>query len=216
MEFADFLSRGVPPIVAILRGVRPEEATDIGHALVDAGIRLIEVPLNSPEPLQSIARLHATLGNEASIGAGTVLSAEAVDTVASAGARFIVMPNTDVSVIRRTLALGLEPMPGFFTATEAFAAVGAGAKRLKLFPANSSAPEHIKSLRDVLPPDIQIWAVGGTGAANMAQWLQQGATGIGVGGGLYRPGATPETIGRRARDLVAAWKTTTTGKATTT
>ena len=208
MRIEDLLSTGMPPIVAILRGLRPDEAIDIGGALVDAGIRLIEVPLNSPQPSQSISSLQRAFGNEALIGAGTVLSPGSVDEAANAGAQFVVTPNTDPAVIRHVLNRGLEPMPGFFTAREAFAAVGAGAVRLKLFPANSSAPNFIKSLREVLPSGIQIWPVGGTGAANIARWLEQGARGIGVGSDLYRAGDAAELVSRRARELVAAWQAT--------
>jgi 2-dehydro-3-deoxyphosphogalactonate aldolase len=205
MSIEDLMGTGVPPIVAILRGIRPVEALEIGGALMDAGIHLIEVPLNSPEPLLSISALQTVFGNRAMIGAGTVVSCDGVDAAADAGARFIVTPNTDPDVIRRAVARGLEAMPGFFTASEAFAAMGAGARRLKLFPASSSPPGHIKALREVLPPDVQIWAVGGTGAANIATWIEHGVFGIGVGGGLYRPGDSTELVGRRARDLVAAW-----------
>jgi 2-dehydro-3-deoxyphosphogalactonate aldolase len=205
MKLDPLLQQGVAPIVAILRGLRPAEAVDLGRALVTAGVRIIEVPLNSPKPLQSIALLQQTFGADALIGAGTVLAASEVEAVAKTGAGFIVTPNTDPAVISHAVALGLEPMPGFFTASEAFAALRAGATRLKLFPASSADAGHVKALRDVLPSETQIWAVGGTSAGNFVQWLERGVTGIGVGGSLYKPGDPATLVGERARALVAAW-----------
>ena len=188
-----------PPIVAILRGVKPDEVVAIAKALVDAGIRAIEVPLNSPEPLESIRRLAAR----------TVLTPQAVDDVAAAGGKLIVTPNTDPEVIARAVALGLTAMPGFATPSEAFAAVKAGAKALKLYPASSFGPSHIKAVKDVLPKDILVYAVGGVGAANLEPWLKAGVAGIGVGGELYRPGDTPEQVGHKATALIAAWNAQT-------
>ena len=153
-----------PPIVAILRGVKPDEILDIAAALVDAGVQAIEVPLNSPDPLVSIEKLCAAFGDKALCGAGTVLSAEAVDDVAKVGGKLIVTPNVDPDVIRRAVALGLTAMPGFATPTEALAAVKAGAKALKLFPAGTFGPGHIKAVKDVLPKDVLVYAVGGVGA----------------------------------------------------
>jgi 2-dehydro-3-deoxyphosphogalactonate aldolase len=205
MNIESALGDGAAPIVAILRGIHPLETADIARALIDAQIRIIEVPLNSPEPLESIARLRSSFDDVAAIGAGTVLDCDSLAAAANAGARFIVAPNTDPAVIHSAIARGLDPMPGFFTATEAFAALRAGARRLKLFPASSSAPEHVRSLRDVLPAGTEIWAVGGAGAANIARWIESGAAGLGVGAGLFRSGDAASTVGRRARDLVAAW-----------
>jgi len=194
-----------PPIVAILRGVKPDEVVAIAEALVDAGVRAIEVPLNSPEPLESIRRLCEAYGDVALCGAGTVLTAQAVDDVAAAGGKLIVTPNTDPEVIARAVALGLTAMPGFATPSEAFAAVKAGARALKLYPASSFGPSHIKAVKDVLPKDILVYAVGGVGSANLEPWLTAGVAGIGVGGELYRPGHTPDEVGRRAAALIAAW-----------
>lgn len=194
-----------PPIVAILRGVKPDEILDIAAALVAAGIKSIEVPLNSPDPLESIGKLCDAFGDQALCGAGTVLSAQAVDDVASVGGRLIVTPNTDPEVIARAVALNLTAMPGFATPSEAFAAVKAGAKALKLFPAGTFGPGHIKAIKDVLPKDILVYAVGGVGAANLEPWRTAGVAGIGVGGELYRPGYTAEEVGARAAALVAAW-----------
>lgn len=194
-----------PPIVAILRGVKPSEIVDIAAALVAAGIQGIEVPLNSPDPLESIGKLCAEFGEQALCGAGTVLSPQAVDDVAGVGGKLIVTPNTDADVIRRAVELGLTAVPGFATPSEAFTAVKAGAKALKLYPASSFGPGHIKAVKDVLPKDIQVYAVGGVGAANLEPWRAAGVAGIGVGGELYRPGYTAQEVGQRAAALVAAW-----------
>jgi 2-dehydro-3-deoxyphosphogalactonate aldolase len=202
----ELLARAAPPLIAILRGVRPEEVVDIGLALVDAGLAIIEVPLNSPEPLLSVQRLSAAVPSEVLVGVGTVLSASAVDEAAAAGARLIVAPNTDTTVIGRSLQLGLDVVPGMMTASEAFAACAAGARHLKLFPASSVGTSHLKALFDVLPRDCRVWATGGTHAGNLAEWLRAGATGIGVGGALYRPGASALEVGKRAAELVATWR----------
>ena len=193
------------PLIAILRGVKPDEAVAIGHALVEAGIDRIEVPLNSPDPLQSIAALASVLGDQAQIGAGTVTRAEEVDRVAAAGGRLIVSPNTDAEVIARTRALGLDSVPGVFTATECFAALKAGADALKVFPAFKLGVDGLKALRDVLPPRTRVYAVGGVGAGDMAAWRQAGADGFGIGSALYRPSDGPEVVARKARALTAAW-----------
>ncbi|RVT44003.1 2-dehydro-3-deoxy-6-phosphogalactonate aldolase [Sphingobium algorifonticola] len=200
------LADGAPPVMAILRGVRPDEAVAIGTALVAAGIRLIEVPFNSPEPERSIRALAQALGDVAAIGGGTVLSAEMVDTLVAAGGRFMVSPNSDPAVIACACARGLEAMPGCLTPTEAFAALGAGARRLKLFPGSAFGPAYIGTLRDVLPAGTGLWAVGGVGAANLAEWRARGIDGIGVGGALYRPGDDAATVGARAAALVTAWR----------
>ncbi|MGK2908472.1 MAG: 2-dehydro-3-deoxy-6-phosphogalactonate aldolase [Sphingobium sp.] len=205
MTIDEALAAGAPPIMAILRGVRPHEAVAIGRALVEAGIRLIEVPFNSPDPDLSVAAMAAALGNEAAIGGGTILSTDMVDRLNDAGGHFMVSPNSDPVVIAHAVRVGLEAVPGFLTPTEAFAAIGAGARRLKLFPGSVFSPTYLASLRDVLPGDVGLWVVGGVGAANLAEWCAQGAAGIGVGGSLYRPGDDVETVRARARDLVAAW-----------
>ena len=197
---------GILPLVAILRGIRPEEVLEVGAALNEAGIGAIEVPLNSPSPLESIARLAGKLGERCLCGAGTVLRAADVDAVLAAGGRLIVTPNTAPAVIARAVALGLTVMPGFATATEAFAALDAGARMLKLFPAASYGPAHLKALRDVLPREVATFAVGGVGASNLTPWRQAGCAGLGVGGDLYRPGHSPGEVHRRALALVAAWR----------
>lgn len=205
----DLLAGGAPPIVAILRGVRPGEVAAIGHALVKAGVRLIEVPLNSPEPFEGIAALAAAVGEAAVVGGGTVLDAGDVGRVAAAGGTLIVSPNTQAEVIARAVALGLTPMPGFMSPTEAFAAIRAGARRLKLFPAGALGVAHLKAVREVLPRAIETWAVGGAGATNLGEWLAAGAAGIGVGGSLYRAGDGAAVVGARAAELVAAWRALT-------
>lgn len=206
MDIDTLLAGGAPPIVAILRGLRPDEAPAIGAALVEAGLRIIEVPLNSPEPFESIAQLQAAHGALGCIGAGTVVDAASLDRLAGTGARLMVSPNTDPALIARALAAGLEPMPGFLTPTEAFLAVGAGARRLKIFPSTSFGAGYVRALRDVLPQDVGLWAVGGAGAANLHEWLAAGCEGIGVGSALFRPGDDAATVGARARELVAAWR----------
>ncbi len=206
MTIDDLLADGAPPVVAILRGIRREEALPVAAALVDAGIRLIEVPLNSPDPFDSIRAIQDRFGDRAAIGAGTVLDPASVDTLAATGSRIMVTPNTDATIIARAVALGLEPMPGFVTPSEAFAAIGAGARRIKLFPAVALGPSYLKAIREVLPKHVRVWAVGGTGAANIGEWLGAGAEGIGVGGALYRPGDDAATVSGKATALVAAWR----------
>lgn len=198
------LAEGAPPLVAILRGIRPAEALGVTAALVEAGIRMIEVPLNSPDPFASIAAMQASFGNRALIGAGTVLDVNAVEALATTGARLLVTPNTDPEVIARGIAHRLEVMPGCLTPSEAFAAIGAGARRLKLFPAGAMGPTYLKALREVLPREVGVWAVGGVDAANAGEWLAAGAQGLAVGGSLYRPGDEPEAISAKAAALIAA------------
>jgi 2-dehydro-3-deoxyphosphogalactonate aldolase len=192
------------PIVAILRGVKPDEALDHVAALKDAGIRIVEVPLNSPEPLQSIHRIAETFGHELVCGAGTVLSVERVSAVAEVGGRIIVSPDVRKDVIHVALNQGLTPMPGFGTATEAFQAYDAGARYLKLFPASTYGPGHVKALKAVLAADAVILAVGGAGPSNMAEWWEAGARGFGLGSDLYKPGQTPDVTAEKARAAVEA------------
>ncbi len=198
------LAEGAPPLVAILRGLVPGEAVEIAAALVEAGVRMIEVPLNSPDPFESIAAIQAEFGNIAAIGAGTVLDIPSVERLAALGARLMVTPNTAPDVIARGVALGLEVMPGFMTPSEAFAAIGAGARRLKLFPAGSLGPQHLKAIGEVLPREVGIWAVGGVSTANLADWFAAGAQGVAVGGSLFRPGDAPAEVARKAGDMISA------------
>jgi 2-dehydro-3-deoxyphosphogalactonate aldolase len=199
------LDAGAPPVVSILRGVTSAEVVEIGAARVAAGIRIIEVPLNSPDPFASIEALQAEFGNEALIGAGTVLDAASVERLAQTGAKLMVAPNTDAAVIARAIELRLEPLPGFVTPSEAFAAIAAGASRLKLFPASSFGPAYLRALREVLPADIGVWAVGGVDAANLAEWIGAGAEGVALGGSLYRPGTSAADVAAKAMRVVAAW-----------
>lgn len=191
------------PVVAIIRGVRPGEVLDIAGALFDAGVRGVEVPLNSPDPIDSIRRLGEVFGDRMICGAGTVLKPAQVDEVAKAGGRIIVSPNTQVDVIRRAVELGLDPAPGFGTASEAFTALEAGARHLKLFPAVSFGPNHIRQLKAVLPPEAVVWAVGGAGADNMADWWAAGARAFGLGSDLYKPGQTASETADKAARVVA-------------
>ncbi len=206
MMIDELLRAGTVPVVAILRGLPPGDSIDVGRALIDAGIRIIEVPLNSPAAHTSIGRLCREFGTDALVGAGTVLSSVEVDSVAAAGGRLIVSPHTDATVIRRAVSLGLECLPGFMSPTEALTAIGAGARRLKLFPAKGLGVAHLKALRDVLAPNIGVWPVGGAGAHDIAQWLHAGAKGIGVGAALYGPGDTAERVRGRALALRTAWR----------
>jgi 2-dehydro-3-deoxyphosphogalactonate aldolase len=198
------LTNGTSPVVAILRGVKPEEAVSIGTALVSAGVSLIEVPLNSPQPFDSIARLVNALGSRATIGAGTVLDCAEVAELARIGAQLVVSPNCDPAVIAASLATGMTPMPGVMTPSEAFSAIKAGATRLKLFPAGSISPAHCRALREVLPPGTGVWAVGGIDAGNLGSWFDAGCEGIGLGGSLYRPGDTPDEVRTKAEKIIAA------------
>lgn len=192
------------PLVAILRGIRPEEAIAVGEALFAAGFRILEVPLNSLSPLQSIRRLADAFAGRALVGAGTVLNLAAMEAVAQSGGELIVMPHADPHIVRAAKERGLMAMPGFATPTEAFAVIDAGADALKLFPAEGASPAVLKALRAVLPPDIPVLPVGGINAANMAPWVAAGAAGFGLGSSLYQPGLTAAEVGQRGRDLIAA------------
>lgn len=193
------------PVVAIVRGVRPDEALDHAQALFDAGVRGVEVPLNSPDPIDSIRKLAQAFGDRMAVGGGTVLTAERVEAIAAAGGRIVVAPNTSRSVIGRAVALGLDPAPGFATATEAFSALDAGARHLKLFPAATYGPGHLRQLKAVLPSAAMVWAVGGVGPDSMADWWAAGARAFGLGGEIYRAGqAVGETAAKAARVVAAA------------
>jgi 2-dehydro-3-deoxyphosphogalactonate aldolase len=192
------------PVVAIVRGIRPEEAVDHAQALYEAGVRGVEVPLNSPDPMESIRRVAEAFGDRMVTGAGTVLHADQVDEVARVGGRIIVSPNTSCEVIRRAVELKLDPAPGFATATEAFRAIEAGAKHLKLFPAVTYGPTHLKQLREVLPPETVVWAVGGVGADDVAAWWAAGARAFGLGGSIYKRGQSVAETAEKAAKVMAA------------
>ena len=204
MTIDELLEAGAPPVIAILRGVHPGEVAAIGAALVESGVRMIEVPLNSPDPFASIAALQTELGGEALIGAGTVIDTGSVDRLAETGAGLLVAPNTDPRVIARGLEQGLEVMPGVLTPSEAFAAVQAGARRLKLFPALAHGAAYIGALRDVLPANIGLWAVGGVDEDNIGKWIVAGAEGVALGGALYKPGRSAAEVRAEAQRLLAA------------
>lgn len=193
------------PIIAILRGIRPAEAEAVGHALINAGIDRIEVPLNSPDPLESIRTLADAFGERALVGAGTVLTPEQVEAVSGAGGKLIVSPNYDAEVITRTVGLKMQSWPGVYTPTEAFAALKAGASGLKLFPGVTAGPAGLAALRPVLPPGTLVFAVGGAGPENFGQWIKAGADGFGIGSALYKSGMDLAEIADRAAQLVAAY-----------
>jgi 2-dehydro-3-deoxyphosphogalactonate aldolase len=205
MELSQFLTRS--PLVAILRGVRPEEAEAIGAALERAGIVIVEVPLNSPQPLDSIARLARAYGDRLLIGAGTVMTPTQVGEIAAAGGRLIVTPHADPRITRAAKQLGLLAVPGFFTPAEAFAMLEAGADALKLFPAEAASPAVLRALRAVLPSGTMVLPVGGIDAGNIPAWRAAGAAGFGIGSAIYKPGDTPDIVATKARSLIAATHT---------
>lgn len=192
-------------IIAILRGIRPPEAVEICEALVRAGITRIEVPLNSPAPLDTIAAAARRFHEVAEIGGGTVLTPDEAVAVKDAGGHFIVSPDCNPEVIARTLEIGLASYPGVFTATEALAAIRAGAFGLKIFPASVLGPGGIKALMAVLPPHVPVFAVGGAAPENFAAYAAAGCTGVGLGTSLYRPGLTAKEVRARADEAVAAY-----------
>jgi 2-dehydro-3-deoxyphosphogalactonate aldolase len=193
------------PLVAILRGLRPDEAVATGRVIAGAGFRMLEVPLNSPQPMDSIALLADALGDDVLVGAGTVMTPAQVGAVASAGGRLIVMPHADAAVIRAAKAAGLLCVPGVATPTEAFAALAAGADALKLFPAEQSAPAVLKAWRAVLPREVPVLPVGGIAPDAMAPWVAAGAAGFGIGSALYAPGRSLDDTASRARAFAQAW-----------
>ena len=196
----------VLPLIAILRGIRPDEVISVGWALFEAGFRLIEIPLNSPEPLESIRRLAAELGDRAAVGAGTVLQAAHVTEIAAAGGTLIVSPNANPEVIRATKTAGLLSFPGVATPTEGFAALEAGADGLKLFPAEQLGPAVVKAWRAVFPADVPLVPVGGITPDNMRDFVAAGASGFGLGSAVYKPGQTAGQVGAAAAAHVAAWR----------
>jgi 2-dehydro-3-deoxyphosphogalactonate aldolase len=191
------------PLIAIIRGIKPDEAEAVGDAIFDAGIRIIEIPLNSPDPLKSIEKLAAKFGDRALVGGGTVLKVGDVANVRAAGGHLIVAPNAAADVIAATASEGLVSMPGYFTPTEAFAALDAGATALKLFPAEGASPSVLKAQLAVIPKDVPIFAVGGISPDNMQPWRDAGASGFGLGSGLYKPGQSAAETAEKARAYVA-------------
>ncbi len=200
----DFLTE--LPLIAILRGVKPENAEAVGYALVEAGFRIIEVPLNSPEPFRSIERLAKSMPGNVLVGAGTVLDPEQVNGIRDVGGRLIVMPHADLDVIRRAKEQDLICTPGVATPTEAFAALKAGADAIKIFPAEAIPPAVVKAWRAVLPKDALVLPVGGIKPDNMKPYVEAGANGFGLGSALFTPAMSPEEIGRKARDFATAWQ----------
>jgi 2-dehydro-3-deoxyphosphogalactonate aldolase len=193
-------------VVAILRGVRPDEVQGVAEALIEGGIAVIEVPLNSPQPFHSIQRLARTHGAQVRVGAGTVLSADDVERAADAGATLVLAPNFDAAVVQRTVQRGLFSMPGVATPSEGFAALAAGAHGLKLFPGEMLGPPVMKSWRAVFAPDTPMYAVGGVGENNIAAYKAAGARGVGIGSSLYAPGVERVELTRRARLLLQRWQ----------
>ena len=194
----------VIPIIAILRGITPAQCASVGDALYRAGVRTIEVPLNSPDAFTSISTLRTHLAAECVVGAGTVLSVTDVQRVHEAGGQLVVAPNVDVEVIRCALELGLEVLPGFATPTEAFQAIHAGATRLKLFPASTYGPQHVRALRAVLPRNVEVFPVGGVDASQIPAWLAVGANGFGFGSELFKTSFDVPTIESKALEIMRA------------
>lgn len=195
------------PLVAILRGIEPEQAEAVGQALLDAGLRIIEVPLNSPHPAESIRRLQSAFGDKAVIGAGTVLTREDVELVAAIGGRLIVSPHFDADVVRSTIERGLTSLPGVMTPSELFAARALGAQAVKLFPAEMIPPQAVKALRAVVPRAQKLLPVGGITPDNIAAYRAAGADGFGIGSALYAPGRSADDVGERARLFMRALRT---------
>lgn len=193
------------PIIAILRGVKPAEAVGIAGVILAAGIDKIEVPLNSPSPFDSINAIVKAYGDQALIGAGTVLTTAQVKQVRSAGGQLVVSPNCDPAVIAATIAEGMQSWPGVFTPSEALAALQAGATGLKLFPGDMAGPKGLKAMRAILPLGTQVYAVGGAAPDNFSKWIEAGADGFGIGSAIYKPGDTTETVAAKAQAIVAAF-----------
>lgn len=196
------------PLIAVLRGVRSDEVEAVGGALQRAGVRIAEVTMNSPEPLASIAALSRAFAGALVTGSGTVRTIAEVEATAAAGGTIVVSPHMDAQVIRRSLNKGLTPLPGVFTPTEVFAAIDAGARYLKLFPASTCGPEHYAAIKAVLPSNVRVLAVGGIGPADMPAWRAVGVHGFGLGSDLFKPGRTAEEVFDRASAAVAAFRGT--------
>ena len=193
-------------IIAILRGIAPEDVDAIGEALFAAGVRIVEVPLNSPEPFDSIARLARRFAGRMVVGAGTVLDEPSVDRVKAAGGEITVAPDCNPAVIMRAIAHGMVPLPGVFTPTEAFTAVRAGASHLKLFPAEAASPVTVKAWKAVLPRHARLYAVGGVTPFNIKAWWDAGCSGFGIGSNIYKPGMSADDVRKAADSFVAAWR----------
>ncbi len=195
------------PLVAILRGITSGEALSVGERIVAAGFKVLEVPLNSPEPFESIRLMVDAFGKDAIVGAGTVLKVEDVDRLADVGGQICISPNTNPAVIKRAKALGMISFPAFFTATEAFTAIDAGADALKLFPAELAGTKGLKALKAILPKNMPVFPVGGVEPGNMKEYLDVGAAGFGIGSSVYKPGDTAEIAFAKAKAFTDAWAT---------
>jgi 2-dehydro-3-deoxyphosphogalactonate aldolase len=193
-------------VIAILRGITAGEVEAVGQALCDAGIRIAEIPLNSPDPFMSIKKMSAAFESKLVVGAGTVLSIQDVNLLKAHGGQISVSPDCNEEVIARAKELGIEPLPGVFTPTEAFAAIRAGAMHLKLFPAEAASPVTVKAWRAVLPKQVSLYAVGGVTPANMQSWADMGTAGFGIGSNIYKQGFTAADVSKSAKEFVAAWK----------
>lgn len=194
------------PIIAILRGIQTGEAIDIAEALLSTGVNIIEVPLNSPAPFDTIDVLVKHFGDRAIFGAGTVLHVEQVERLASTGAKLMVAPNFDAQVVKKALSLGLVTVPGVYTPSEVFAAYNAGVQTVKLFPASGLGLRYLSDIQAVLPSDLQVVAVGGVEASNIKAWIEGGASGVGAASSIYKPGNTPHQVAQKAKALVCALK----------
>ncbi|MEQ1520349.1 MAG: 2-dehydro-3-deoxy-6-phosphogalactonate aldolase [Aestuariivirga sp.] len=204
MTFADAMSEC--GLIAILRGITTAEVEPIGQALVEAGIRVAEIPLNSPDPFASIEKMAKAFKGKLVVGAGTVLSVQDVNVLKAHGGQISVSPDCNEAVIARATELGLEPIPGVFTPTEAFAAIRSGATHLKLFPAEAASPATVKAWRAVLPKHVKVFAVGGVTPANMQGWVDAGVAGFGIGSNIYKQGATAAAVAEAAKEFITAWR----------
>ena len=204
MNFADAIAEC--GLIAILRGITASDVVAVGQALLEAGIRVAEIPLNSPDPFTSIEKMNAHFHGKLIVGAGTVLSLQDVNMLKTHKGQISVSPDCNEAVIRRAVEMGLVPLPGVFTPTEAFAAIRSGATHLKLFPAEAASPVTVKAWRAVLPRHVNIYAVGGITPSNMQSWIDTGAAGFGIGSNIYKPGFTADDVSKSAREFVAAWR----------